>query len=73
MGPAINGLKVKGKGQAYRNWPKAKRRGSVAYHLPLAVLGKDPQKYRITNSILEVEDRLRSNHTRGHKMRSAEG
>lgn len=48
-------------------------RGSVANHLPLAVLGKDPQKNDVKISILEIEDRLSGNHPRGYKMRSAEG
>lgn len=42
-----------GEGETYR--------GSVANHLPLAVLGKDPQKYDVKISILEVEDRWRWN------------
>jgi hypothetical protein len=36
-------------------------RGRVVNHLPLAVLGKDPQTHKINFSILEVEDRLRRN------------
>jgi hypothetical protein len=36
-------------------------RGSVANHLPLAVLGKDPQKNDTNISILEVEKLLASN------------
>lgn len=42
-----------------RGWIKGETfRGSVANHLPLAVLGKDPQKYKVKISILEIENRL---------------
>jgi hypothetical protein len=48
-----NRLAAIGRGETYR--------GRVANHLPLAVLGKDPQKNELKISILEIENRLCGN------------